>query len=168
VNRCIEGLERLGATVIRYGLAAVIIFIGALKFTGFEAENIRPLVTHSPFLSWLPSALGLRGASSLIGVIEIILGLGILAHRLSPRLSGFASLGACGMFLVTLSFLFSTPGAAPWEASGPGQFLLKDIVLLGAALYTAGVSFQESAQPARPAPHAHVPGRGAGAPGRVW
>jgi uncharacterized membrane protein YkgB len=142
-------LQTLGAAVIRYGLAAVILFIGALKFTRFEAENIRPLVAHSPLLSWLQSALGVRGSSNLIGIIEIALGLGILAYRLSPRLSGFASLGACGMFLTTLSFLFTTPGAAPWGATGPGQFLLKDIVLLGAALYTAGVSLQASVRPAR-------------------
>jgi reactive chlorine resistance protein C len=142
-------LQTLGAAVIRYGLAAVILFIGALKFTKFEAENIRLLVAHSPMLSWLQSALGVRGSSKLIGIVEIALGLGILAYRLSPRLSGFASLGACGMFLTTLSFLFTTPGAAPWGATGPGQFLLKDIVLLGAALYTAGVSFQASVRPAR-------------------
>ena len=151
MNRYTERLQPLGAAVIRYGLAAVILFIGALKFTEFEAENIRPLVAHSPLLSWLQSALGVRGSSNLIGIIEIALGLGILAYRLSPRLSGFASLGACGMFLTTLSFLVTTPGAAPWGAAGPGQFLLKDIVLLGAALYTAGVSFQARARRARPA-----------------
>jgi uncharacterized membrane protein YkgB len=48
------------------------------------------------------------------------------------------------MFLSTLSFLLTTPG---WEPSLggfpalsalPGQFLLKDVVLLGAALVTAG------------------------------
>jgi uncharacterized membrane protein YkgB len=141
----------LGTAVIRYGLAVVILFIGALKFTEFEAGNIRPLVAHSPLLSWLQSALGVRGSSNLIGIIEIVLGLGILAYRFAPRLSGFASLGACGMFLTTLSFLITTPGAAPWGATGPGQFLLKDVVLLGAALYTAGVSFQAHARVARPA-----------------
>ena len=48
------------------------------------------------------------------------------------------------MFLTTLSFLFSTPG---WEPSlggfralsvVPGQFLLKDVVLLGAAVWSLG------------------------------
>jgi len=49
------------------------------------------------------------------------------------------ALGAIATFLVTLSFLFTAPG---WEPSlggfpalsvVPGQFLLKDIVLLAAA-----------------------------------
>jgi uncharacterized membrane protein YkgB len=48
------------------------------------------------------------------------------------------------MFLTTLTFLFTTPG---WEQSLggfpalsaiPGQFVLKDIVLLGAAVWPAG------------------------------
>jgi uncharacterized membrane protein YkgB len=48
------------------------------------------------------------------------------------------------MFLTTLTFLITTPG---WEPSlggfpalsaMPGQFVLKDIVLLGASLWTAG------------------------------
>jgi reactive chlorine resistance protein C len=155
MNRYTEKLQSLGAALIRYGLAAVILFIGALKFTRFEAENIRPLVAHSPLLFWLQSALGVRGSSNLLGIIEIAVGLGILAYRFAPRLSGLASLGACGMFLITLSFLVTTPGAAPWGATGPGQFLLKDVVLLGAALYTAGVSFQARARVARPA----APGR---------
>lgn len=49
------------------------------------------------------------------------------------------------MFLMTLSFLFSLPG---WEPSlggfpalsGSGGFLLKDAVLLGAALWSLGES----------------------------
>jgi uncharacterized membrane protein YkgB len=48
-------------------------------------------------------------------------------------------------FLATLSFLFSLPG---WEKSlggflglsGSGGFLLKDVVLLGASLFTLGDS----------------------------
>ena len=41
------------------------------------------------------------------------------------------------MFLVTLSFLFTTPGVL--DPQNPaGGFLIKDLILLGAALYTAG------------------------------
>jgi reactive chlorine resistance protein C len=41
------------------------------------------------------------------------------------------------MFLTTLSFLVSTPNVG--EASG---FLLKDLTLLGAAIWTAGEALQ--------------------------
>jgi Protein of unknown function, DUF417 len=58
------------------------------------------------------------------------------------------------MFLITLSFLFSTPG---WEpslggfpaASGAvGQFLIKDVVLLGAALWSLGAAMTATKEPA--------------------
>jgi len=39
--------------VLRYGLALVIGWIGVMKFTGYEAQGIEPLVAHSPLLSWM-------------------------------------------------------------------------------------------------------------------
>ena len=53
--------------------------------------------------------------------------------RWSPRLSAIGSLGASGMFVVTLSFLVTTPNVG--EAA---PFVMKDLTLLGAALWTAG------------------------------
>ncbi|MEJ7733156.1 MAG: DUF417 family protein [Polyangiaceae bacterium] len=47
------------------------------------------------------------------------------------------SLLAAGTFLVTLSFLVTTPGAFSPE-NPMGGFLMKDLILLGAALFTAG------------------------------
>jgi uncharacterized membrane protein YkgB len=52
------------------------------------------------------------------------------------------------MFLTTLPFLFSTPG---WEPLGGfpalsgavGQFLSKDVVLLGAAIWSLGEALTE-------------------------
>jgi len=57
----------------------------------------------------------------------------IAARRWSPRTSALGSLGAALMFLVTLSFLFTTPDVG--DAQG---FLMKDLTLFGAALWTAG------------------------------
>jgi reactive chlorine resistance protein C len=37
----------------RYGLALVIGWIGALKFTSYEAQGIQPLVANRPLMSWL-------------------------------------------------------------------------------------------------------------------
>jgi uncharacterized membrane protein YkgB len=39
--------------VLRYGLALVIGWIGMMKFKGYEAQGIEPLVTHCPLLSWM-------------------------------------------------------------------------------------------------------------------
>jgi reactive chlorine resistance protein C len=48
--------------------------------------------------------------SDLLGVIEITLGIGIALRHVTPRISGIASLLSVGMFLTTLSFIFTTPG----------------------------------------------------------
>ena len=126
--------EVLGAGVLRYGLVLFLVGIGLLKFTAAEATTIQPWVAHSPFLGWLYAVTSVQGASNLIGVIEVTLG-GLLAvHRWWPRLSALGSLGAAGQFVVTMSFLFTTPGLSP-DTQG---FLIKDVMLFGAALWTAG------------------------------
>lgn len=129
-------LERLGRGVLRYGLVALLILWGGLKFAAFEAEAIRPLVENSPLLSWLYPVLGVRGTSALIGVIELASALLIAARAWRPVLSAVGSLVAASTFVVTLSFLITTPDVLS-PTSPFGGFLLKDIILLGAALYTA-------------------------------
>lgn len=132
----VDTLGRAGLGVSRYGLAFLLILWGSFKFFAFEATAIQPLVSNSPFLSWLYPAFGIRGASAIFGVFEVGAGILIATRPWWPRLSGYASLAASGMFVVTLSFLVTTPGAfgpaSPWSG-----FLLKDVMFLGAALYTA-------------------------------
>lgn len=130
-------LTTIGTGVLRYGTAALLLLWGAFKFTSFEAEGIRGLVEHSPFMSWMYPAFGVRATAGIIGVVEIAAGLLMCARRLSPRLSAVGSALAAVTFAITLSFLVTTPGAT--SATSPlSGFLMKDIVLLGAALYTAG------------------------------
>jgi uncharacterized membrane protein YkgB len=122
-----------GVWVLRYGLAVLLLMWGAFEFAAFEAEAIRPLVENSPFLDWLYGVFGVRGTSALFGVFEVVAGVLIAARRWLPRLSGYASLAAAGMFVITLSFLLTTPGAL--EPTSPaGGFLMKDVMLLGALL----------------------------------
>lgn len=144
-QRKAKQIERAGMAVLRYGLIFLLVMWGGFKFAAFEAEGIQPLVSHSPFLSWLYSVTSVRGASSIIGVTEITVGLLMAPRRWWPKVSGYASLAACGIFLVTLSFLFTTPGVL--EPTNPsGGFLMKDILLLGAALFTAGEALAASGQ----------------------
>jgi uncharacterized membrane protein YkgB len=138
-------LARAARFVLRGGLVALLVLWGGFKFTAFEAEGIRPLVEHSPLLSWLYPVLGVRGASDLIGVVELTAALLMALRRWSPRLSAVGSLIAAGTFLVTLSFLVTTPGVlAPDNPFG--GFLMKDVILLGAALFTAAEALDAAAQ----------------------
>jgi reactive chlorine resistance protein C len=133
----------LGVGLSRYGLALLLVTIGSYKFFAFEAEAIRPLVSSSPMLSWLYGAFGVRGTAAVFGVFEIIVGLLICTRRWMPRVSGYASLLASSMLLITLSFLVTTPGAL-MPMNPFHQFLLKDVVLLGVALFTAAEALSAS------------------------
>lgn len=128
-----------GAFILRYSLVFFLLFFGALKWTAGEARAIQPMVGNSPLLSWLYSISNVQMASEIIGVVELVIGVLILLRRWAPRASALGSLAASGMFLVTLSFLLTTPNAGE---SAP--FLLKDITLLGAALWSAGEALDAS------------------------
>ena len=145
--------EAVGRELARYGLVVVVGWIGLMKFTGYEAEGIRPFVANSPLLSWVYGPMSVRGFSAVLGVVEVAIALLIAARPLLPRVSAFGSALAVGMFLTTLSFLVTTPGV--WEPSlggfpalsaVPGQFLIKDLALLGISLWTLGEAWQVSEQ----------------------
>ena len=140
-------LASAGSSVIRGGLATTLLWIGALKFTDYEVQNAEVLVTASPLTSWLREKLGARKLGQLTGVTQITLGSLIAAKPVAPRASAAGSVGAAAMMLSTLSFLITTPEA--WQEgrgmprlSMLGEALLKDTVLLGAALLTAAESMR--------------------------
>src|ERR1700751_3787919 len=144
-------VEAVGRELARYGLVVVVAWIGLMKFTAYEAEGIRPFVANSPLMSWVYGLMSVRGFSAGLGVVAIALL--IAARPLSPRASALGSALAVGMFLTTLSFLVTTPGV--WEPSlggfpalsaVPGQFLIKDLALLGIALWSLGEAWQASEQ----------------------
>ncbi len=126
----------VGSIVARLGLIAVLVVIGGFKFTGAEAHAIQRFVMHSPLFAWMDGVLGIQGTSNVFGVYEIVTGLLIAARFFSARLSLLGSALAIVIFLGTLSFLITTPNE--FAPGGPGQFLLKDITLLGASIWTLG------------------------------
>jgi uncharacterized membrane protein YkgB len=142
-------VEAAGRALARYGLVVVVAWIGLMKFTAYEAEGIRLYVNNSPLMSWVYGFLSVRSFSAALGVVEVVTALLIAARPLSPRASALGSALAVGMFLTTLSFLVTTPGV--WEPSAggfpalsgkPGQFLLKDLALLGIAFWSLGEAWE--------------------------
>jgi uncharacterized membrane protein YkgB len=140
-----QRLEAVGRQSVRYGLVLVVLWIGGMKFTAYEAEGITGFVSHSPLMSWAYSVFSIRSFSALLGATEIAVALLIAARPVSTVAALIGSASAAGMFLTTLSFLVTTPGV--WEASAggfpalsvvPGQFLVKDFVLFGVSLWLFG------------------------------
>lgn len=142
-------LEAAGGAILRYGLAAILIYYGAFKFHPLEAEAVRPLVSESPLMGWMYALLSVQGVSNLIGITELVVAALLLARPWSPRGGVLGGIGAIVIFLTTLSFLVTTPGAwatvPGWPVPMPGaagSFLVKDLFLLGAAVWITGESLR--------------------------
>jgi len=127
--------------LLRWALVVIFLWFGGMKFTAYEAAGIAPFIEHSPIMSWLHALFGVQGASYVIGVLELSTAAALV---LGARKHFFSALGAAMSsitYLITLTFFFSTPGVAEATSGGlpaisamPGQFLLKDLVLLAASL----------------------------------
>ena len=138
-----ENLRRLGYAVAVIGMVLPLLLIGALKFTQPEIEGLKPLIGSAP---WLYPLLGPANTSYLLGVIEILAAVLVLASPVSPRAGVLGGLLAAVIFLVTSSLLSLSMA---WDfqfgipALGPiGQFLVKDVALLGIAIFVAGHSLE--------------------------
>ena len=151
-----QGLGRkiaaVGDQALRFSIVLILAWIGAMKFTAYEAGAIQGLVASSPLTSWLYNAFDLRTTSNLIGSIEILTAVALLLAPLHRKFAIAGALAATVTFAVTLSFLFTAPG---WEASlggfpalsvVPGQFLLKDAVLLAASVSLLGRALSREQQ----------------------
>ena len=146
-------IHRIGATVMRYGLALIFLWFGAMKFTSYEATGIAPFIANSPLIGWWHALLGIQGASTMLGVFEIATAILLAICPVAPRACVVGAAMAVLTFIITLSFMFSTPGvAAPsgFPALSPvGQFLLKDIGLLGISIWLLGEALVATARVAR-------------------
>lgn len=144
IGRAAPRIAPVGGLLARYGLVVVIAWIGALKFTAYEAEGIQPLVASSPFLAWIYNILSVQAVSSLLGVFELAAAALLAIKPWWPRLSLLGSAMAITLFIATISFLFTTPGIGEGAAGGfpvlssTGQFLIKDVALLGIAVWSLG------------------------------
>ena len=135
-------IDAIASVLGRYGLVIVIGWIGALKFANYEAHQIQPLVANSPFMGWLYNFLPVYTFSALLGVLEVAAAILLAVKPFAPKLSIVGSLIAIVLFVSTVSFLFTTPGVAEPAGGGfpaislTGEFLLKDIPLLGLSFWT--------------------------------
>jgi reactive chlorine resistance protein C len=126
--------------LLRWSLVAIFIWFAIQKFTPYAAEAIEPLIANSPFVSWL-GVFGVRGEAKIIGAIELTTAAILNIGAMFPFASALGAAMACVTFLLTTSFIFTTPGITQKSRTGfpiistlVEQFLIKDIVLLAASL----------------------------------
>jgi reactive chlorine resistance protein C len=131
----------IAALVARYGLVIVIAWFGAMKFTYYESHGISPLVANSPFLSWIYDIMSISTFGRLLGSFELFTAVLLALKPWYPKPAILGGLLASLFFVTTLSFMITTPGIGEASAGGfpvlsaNGQFLVKDIALLGLSLW---------------------------------
>jgi len=152
INALGEKISTVGLYALKASTITVLGWIGAMKFTAYEAGAIEGLVASSPLTSWLYKVTSVQGASNFIGTTEIAVAALIVLGFKFPKAALLGALGAIATFFVTASLLFTAPvteaslGGFPALSVVPGQFLLKDLVLLAAAIFLAGQALKETAK----------------------
>lgn len=125
--------KKIGVLISYFGLFILLVWIGIFKFTPSEANAIKRLVENQPLMSWLYHFLGYQMVSNIIGSFELFTALMMLLALKWSWAKKFAAIMIIGTFLVTLSFLITTPGIWRIVDGIPVTdfFILKDLPLLG-------------------------------------
>jgi len=147
--------DTLGFALCRWALVIIFLWFGAMKFQPYEAEGVAGIARDYWLFAPLYPALGVKGASAFIGVVEIAAGV-LIALGSRKALASLIG-GAMGVatFLVTLSFMASAPAVfeagygPPWLGS-TGQFLIKDLALLGISASVLFAGLRDLQRPASP------------------
>lgn len=121
----LERFKRSDLDIHLLRLCAILIFLiyGNTKWFDFEVELLKPIIGPT-WLSFLYEALGHHGTTYLLGVVETITYVALIAGFSRPAVGIAGSLLVIATALVTLSLL-------P-QLGGFNGFILKDVLLLGA------------------------------------
>lgn len=120
-------MNRIAYPFLRIAMGIVLVWIGGLKFV--DPSPVVGLIGASPF-----AFLASSGFVYLLGAAEVVVGLLFWAN-IQVKYVGILNMG---LFVGTLAILVLTPKVAYGDAgfpllSLPGEFLLKDIVLMAAS-----------------------------------
>lgn len=142
-----------GLKIIPYEADGIVPFVANSPFMSFLMHEPQDYKAHmNPEGKLVPenrawhTAHGTYTASYIIGAMIVTLGILLCLHPWLPQAAAVGSLLVAGMSFVTLSFLVTTPESwvpALGDAhsgfpylSGRGRLVLKDAMMLGAAVVT--------------------------------
>lgn len=135
-------VRRIGRIVALAGAVLPLLLIGGMKFAQVEINALKPLISGTPWLAWMYPVFGEAGASYVLGIVEITTALLLILSPWWPLAAVMGGALGALIFLVTCSIMFALPIWEPtlgFPALGPlGQFLIKDVALLGIALVILG------------------------------
>jgi uncharacterized membrane protein YkgB len=134
-------VQRIAAPFLRISLGVILFWIGALKY--FHPAPIVGLLQASFLLRFLAT----NGFVYLLGTLEIVaavLLLGNIAVRYVGLLVVLLFVGTLTIFVTAPAVTYGTAGFP--NLSLAGQFLLKDLVLAGAALAVSAHDIERRAR----------------------
>jgi uncharacterized membrane protein YkgB len=138
LDRRIAGwMQRYGLSVLRVGLAIVFIWYGILKPLGMSpaAELVRRTVYFVPPDIFIP----------ILGWWEVAIGVGLLYRPLNRTAIFLLFLQMPGTLLPLVLLPEVCFTHVPWGLTLEGQYIVKNAVLIGAALVVGGTVRQRSA-----------------------
>ena len=126
--------------VLRIAVGLVFFGFGVLKyFPGVSpAQNLTEATTHILFFGLIPG----RVCMVFVATLECVIGLSLIAGRpmrVAIWLLGTEFVGILSPLVLLPARLFSGPHHAP---TLEGQYVLKDIILVGAAMVIAAATFR--------------------------
>ncbi len=122
--------------------ATYLIWLGLLKFTAPEHQQIEYWLGGSPLFSGLVHALGAPFTGLLMALFEVPAGILVLLGLKNHRLGILGSLMAMLIFLLNFLYLFTNPvwmdALGGFPIIGSGQNLLKYLSMFAVATYILG------------------------------
>jgi len=140
-----KSFKTIGQFILRYGLAIAFIWLGLLKLKNSEADYLREVLSNSSVFSWMLTYITPYAFSQLIAYLQMMIGVAIAVKPVARKVSFWGGVVASVILLLSVSTIFTS--AYVWQApygfpelSKLGQSILKDVILLGAAMWCVGDS----------------------------
>ena len=136
IDRAIAGfMERWGVWTLRLALGVIFIWFGLLKPLGLSPAEGLVKAT----VAWMP-LLGPDGWLAVIGWWEVIIGVAFLFHKTLRIAIALLALQMVGTFmpLVMLPEVTFQAGRIPYGLTMEGQYIVKNLLIIAAALVVGG------------------------------
>lgn len=134
-NKIASFMERWGVIALRISLGIIFIWFGILKTIGISPAE--PLVKAT--VGWLPF-FSIDGWVVIIGWWEVIIGISFLFKKTIRIAIALLALQMAGTFmpLVILTEVTFQPGGFPYAPTMEGQYIIKNLLIISAALVVGG------------------------------
>ena len=130
--RITAALARLGVPVLRIGLGVVFLWFGALKF--FPGASPAETLAARTIEQLSGGAIGPAVSLPLLATWESLIGLGLLAGRFMRATLFLLALQMLGTLTPLVIFPAETFATFPFAPTLEGQYIIKNVVLIGAAM----------------------------------